>query len=205
MNKNRILTVILIISAMLTSCGDKNTLPSGNVDVQGIDSDTDGLVTTIEDGDGLPDKKLDGFQLRFYNYNSEYFVWAENQLDAESESGDTLNDTIYKRNRNIEDRFDAKIIETTVRDTKSDIVNIILSGEDLYDVVMMYDLHTAELYANDMILSWNDVPYISFEKAYWNPGANSVFSINGEQFASVGDFSMSMRSRNYFLIMNKDI
>lgn len=203
--KMKNIIALCILSAMLTSCGGEVSPSGDSTSTADGPTESDSLSETSQEGDGLPDKKLDGFELRFYNYNSEWFVWAENQLDIESESGDVLNDAIYNRNRKIEERFDAKISEKTVRDTKSDIQNTVMAGEDLFDVVMMYDANTADLYANDIILSWNDMPYIQFEKAWWNPGANAVFSINGEQFAAVGDFSMSMRSRNYFWIMNKDM
>ena len=158
---------------------------------------------SAEESDGLPDKNLNGFELRFYNYNKEHFTWAENQLYAETATGEVLNDAIYKRNTKIEERFNAKIVETLVKDTKTELNNTVMAGDDIYDVVMLWDQDTANMYANDIILKWNDMPYINFGKKWWDPEANAVFTINGDQFAAIGDFSLSMKSRNYLFAMNK--
>ena len=199
MKKTNLIALILLAS-ILVSCGSG---AGGNDTTDGMGGETTTDAVTTEETDGLPDKKLDGFELRFYNYNKEWFVWAENQLDFESETGDVLNDAIYKRNRKIEERFDAKITETAVNDTKAEIGNIVMSGDDLFDIVMLYDMNVASIFSNDIIVPWNDMPYVNFGKPWWDSVANSVFSVNGEQFAAVGDFSMSMRSRNYLWIMNK--
>ena len=94
------------------------------------------------ESDGLPDKNLNGFELRFYNYNKEHFTWAENQLYAETATGEVLNDAIYKRNTKIEERFNAKIVETLVKDTKTELNNTVMAGDDIYDVVMLWDQDT---------------------------------------------------------------
>ena len=160
--------------------------------------------TTAPETDGLPDKNLDGFELSFYNYNKQWFVWAENQICVE-ETSDVFSDAIYRRNQKIEDRFNAKISETTVNSTHDRLKKLVMSDDNIFDVAMIYDMQTAKLYSDGLLRSWNDVPYISFDKEWWNPAANDVFLLNGNQFAAVGDFSMSMRSRNYLYIMNKSI
>ena len=199
--KKKNLTALILLAAMLVSCGSGTGTSDTTEGVTG--GETSAAEVTTEENDGLPDKQLDGFELRFYNFNKEWFVWAENQLDSEAETGEVLNDAIYRRNRKIEERFDAKIVETTVRDTRAEIGNIVMSGDDLYDVVMLYDMNVASIFSNDIIIPWNGTPYINFGKPWWDLNANSVFSVNGEQYAAVGDFSMSMRSRNYLWIMNK--
>ena len=85
---SRIIAALLLISsAQLFSCGE-------SVDTVETNSTTQSAGTTSDEGDGLPNVKLDGFELRFLNYDESWFIWAENRLDSESEDGDLINDTI---------------------------------------------------------------------------------------------------------------
>ena len=45
---------------------------------------------------------MDKFELKIVHFDGTWLSWALTKLDAESETGDRLNDAIYKRNRNYE-------------------------------------------------------------------------------------------------------
>lgn len=77
---------------------------------------------------------------------------------------DVFSDAIYRRNRKIEDRFNAKISETTVNSTHDRLKKLVMSEDNIFDVAMIYDMQTAKLYSDGSHRSWNDVPYISFDK-----------------------------------------
>ena len=82
---------------------------------------------------------------------------------------------------------------------------MLLAGDDAYEIAMMYDMSTAKYYTDGLVRKWNDLPYVSFSESWWAEEANTVFNIGGSQFAAVGDFSLSMHSRNYLYIFNKDM
>ncbi len=196
------LMAILLTGMLLASCGGTVTTET---EVQETAALQETNTETAPETDGLPDKNMEGFELRFYNYDDSWFVWAENRLDVEEMTGELINDTIFQRNQVLEERFNMKITETTVQNTDADLTATITAGEDVYDVAMMYDLNTAKYYTGGLIRSWNDMPYIRFDKEWWNKEANTVFCISGNQFAAVGDFSLSMHSRNNLYIFNKDM
>ena len=52
---------------------------------------------------------MDKFELKIIHFDGNWLSWALTKLDAESETGDRLNDAIYKRNRNMEERFNCEI------------------------------------------------------------------------------------------------
>ncbi|NLE13889.1 MAG: hypothetical protein GX628_09495 [Clostridiales bacterium] len=155
--------------------------------------------------DGLPETDMDGFELRFYNYDDTYLTWSINQLTADEQSGDLINDAIYTRNRTIEDRFNASITETTVRAVQDTLTSVVLAGDDLYDIAMLYDETLNTHFANGELLSWNLLDYCDFEQPWWNQDAKDVFKLAGVQFAAVGDFSLSMNTRGFALLFNKEM
>lgn len=199
----RYLTLAITAALMLSafSCG------SGG---EGKDSstsapDSTGEETTApEETDGLPEKDMDKFELKIVHFDGNWLSWALTKLDAESETGDRLNDAIYKRNRNMEERFNCEI-NVTGKETinASDIQSEIMAGDSNYDVWFMYDNWT--LGAVEYLLPWEELPYINLDREWWNPSATEVFNLEGKTYAAAGNYSLSVLSRASGFAFNKEI
>ena len=61
-----------------------------------------------------PEKDMDGFNLRFCNYDDSWLTWTIKTLDVEEENGDKLNDAVYARNRRVEAKYNCQITEELV-------------------------------------------------------------------------------------------
>lgn len=199
----RYLTLAITAALMLSafSCG------SGG---EGKDSstsapDSTGEETTApEETDGLPEKDMDKFELKIVHFDGNWLSWALTKLDAESETGDRLNDAIYKRNRNMEERFNCEINVTGKETiTASDIQSEIMAGDSNYDVWFMYDNWT--LGAVEYLLPWEELPYINLDREWWNPSATEVFNLEGKTYAAAGNYSLSVLSRASGFAFNKKI
>ena len=199
----RYLTLAITAALMLSafSCG------SGG---EGKDSstsapDSTGEETTApEETDGLPEKDMDKFELKIIHFDGNWLSWALTKLDAESETGDRLNDAIYKRNRNMEERFNCEI-NVTGKETinAGDIQSETMAGDSNYDVWFMYDNWT--LGAVEYLLPWEELPYINLDREWWNPSATEVFNLEGKTYAAAGNYSLSVLSRASGFAFNKDI
>lgn len=199
----RYLTLAITAALMLSafSCG------SGG---EGKDSstsapDSTGEETTApEETDGLPEKDMDKFELKIVHFDGNWLSWALTKLDAESETGDRLNDAIYKRNRNMEERFNCEINVTGKETiTAGDIQSEIMAGDSNYDVWFMYDNWT--LGAVEYLLPWEELPYINLDREWWNPSATEVFNLEGKTYAAAGNYSLSVLSRASGFAFNKEI
>ncbi|MCI8387615.1 MAG: hypothetical protein HFE63_04025 [Clostridiales bacterium] len=199
---------ILLITAMLAAVGCGGEPSQGDGTNPSNDNTSDAAQSTGKSEQELYPlevKDLDGFELRFYNYDETYLTWALNTLDASEENGDNLNDAIYKRNRKIEGLYNCVISEQLTRDPTSGFREVIYSGDNLFDIAMMYDQRVSNNYCEGLLGTWDMLPYVDLDRSWWSQSANEVFSIKGNQFAAVGDFSLSMLTRNFIMIFNKDI
>ncbi|MCI8387616.1 MAG: hypothetical protein HFE63_04030 [Clostridiales bacterium] len=150
-------------------------------------------------------KNLDGFNLRFYNFDPAHLSWALNTLDAAEENGDNVNDAIYKRNRKIEDMYNCKITVDEVEDTASGFRTAVFSNDDLFDIAMIVDEKVASIYCEGLSSTWDILPYVDLDRSWWNKSASDTFSIKGNQYAAVGDYSLSMVTRNFVTLFNKSM
>ena len=199
----RYLTLAITAALMLSafSCGSVGEREDSSTSAP----DSTGEETTApEETDGLPEKDMDKFELKIVHFDGNWLSWALTKLDAESETGDRLNDAIYKRNRNMEERFNCEINVTGKETiTASDIQSEIMAGDSNYDVWFMYDNWT--LGAVEYLLPWEELPYINLDREWWNPSATEVFNLEGKTYAAAGNYSLSVLSRASGFAFNKDI
>ncbi|MBE6724564.1 MAG: hypothetical protein E7576_05100 [Ruminococcaceae bacterium] len=208
------LTAIFLLLALLlgtaAGCSEKpadenGTTGSATADTPAADQQTEPepeeeTVLT----DGLPESDMQGFELNILHHSQEWLAWAYNVLEADELTGEALNDAIYARTDAVQNRFNAKIVTETMREVNPDVIaQLAVSGDSSYDLALMYDLRItgAIQYLADM----NDLPYISLDQAWWNPYASSIFTIGGKQYASSGNFSLSVLSRAGGYAFNADM
>ena len=194
------LTAVLLLLSMLTAafagCSDSGA--NNNDTAASTTTTTPSAEQVVEEEteltDGLPDTDMKGFELNILHHSQEWLAWANNVLEAEEQTGEILNDSIYNRTDVIQERFNAKIVTETRSQVGSDVISqLAMSGDTSYDLCMMYDLWItgAVQYLADM----QSLPYISLDEAWWNPYASSIFKIGGKQYAASGNFSLSVLSR----------
>ena len=152
------ITLILLASMLLSvsACGSENA--PGEVT-------TGGDVTTAENGgesteagsrDAVPsaitkNMNFKGETVTFLTRDTDEFI---NEIKADEETGDTVNDAIYARNMIVEDKLRVKI-EVVSRagsygphtQFNSDVVKEVMAGDTPYDVISYY------AYAMPMIAS----------------------------------------------------
>lgn len=199
----RYLTLAITAALMLSafSCGSGG---EGKDSSTSAPESTGEETTAPEETDGLPEKDMDKFELKIVHFDGNWLSWALTKLDAESETGDRLNDAIYKRNRNMEERFNCEINVTGKETiTAGDIQSEIMAGDSNYDVWFMYDNWT--LGAVEYLLPWEELPYINLDREWWNPSATEVFNLEGKTYAAAGNYSLSVLSRASGFAFNKEI
>ncbi len=193
-----ILLLIAMLAGTAISCGESGT-PS---ETTGGDNVTTPEVTT-ELTDGLPDKNMEEFELSILGDGGLTNTWITVQLDAESETGEKINDAIYKRNRAMEERFNCKIVVSTNGwyNTVKNYGTFVMSGDNVYDIIMVQA--TDSMTVIDYLADFNNVPHVRLDKEWWNPLASSIYAMGGKQTAAAGNFSLSYASAANCLLFNK--
>ena len=207
--KKRMIT-ICVLAAMLLSCASCGSTETGNDETtKSGGTDTTVSDTTAEpteyDKYPLPEKDMDGFNLRFCNYDDSWLTWTIKTLDVEEENGDKLNDAVYARNRRVEAKYNCQITEELVENPGNSMSGYIMSGDDLYDIIMVHDEAVSSLYCQGYLDSWDTLEFADTSRSWWDNNANEVFQIGGKQFAAVGDFTLSMVCRGFVMLFNKDM
>jgi hypothetical protein len=112
--------------------------------------------------DDLPDVTFGGKDFRILAAEGD---WYNQYIYDEELSGDALNNALWKRNEDVEKRFDVKISPIEAKGEAQDtFMQYAWVGDDLFDVcdMMMYMSWVPMAY--NMSINWYDIPNINWEK-----------------------------------------
>jgi len=200
------LLALLMLGTAMTACGGNDSPAQSNETTAADTQQADTAETTAAETeltDGLPEKDMDGFTLTILHYNQKQLSWVNHQLMAEAENGDLVNDAVYKRNREIEERFGAKLNIVEVDAPGTTMANAVLAGETTYDIVLQSG---ANIISNIQYLSdFGQLDYIDFEGQHWNPDASGMFLIGGKRLAAAGNFVLAYLTGTSCTMFNKDL
>ena len=192
-----LLLTLLVLLPLAVGCSDR-----GNNSV--VTGDQNSAAETDPYDDEVPENlKFDG---RTFTIGAPWpEEWGVDSYDRIEQTGDTINDAIYRRNRYLENRFDITIKSIELGETgnqTSEFATYVLNNEDLIDMIAVgYYQSGKPLIMEGYLVPWNDVPYINTEKSWWNSNITDSLSILGNTYLLVGDvnwFSMAETPVCYF-------
>ena len=133
-----VLFLLMIIPIALSSCGDGSN-NSGNAVTEknqstDINPESEAVTESVITHD-VPDIDFDGYDFNVMVRESYLGIyWVTNDVFAESQTGEPINDAVYIRNRLLEDKFNINIHEIIKGDMVGAVQMSIQAGDDDYDV-----------------------------------------------------------------------
>jgi len=198
-----ILTTVFILN--ITSCGDKNIqndttddITANNNSPANESSDEGGNISNPADGkydrfaikEDIPELDFGGRTFTFFApYHGMYIDYYFTQ---EEDTGDKMNDVLWKRQRNVEDRFNITInpiIKGAWDSTFGTVSRAVKAGDDAYQLAMTHNAAGVyTLSADGYIRDWNTIPYVDFSKPWWTKLMNDKMTIDGILTVATSDF-----------------
>lgn len=190
---------MLLVALLLTGCGTEDVVETVGESMESV-ADT---VVETELMPDLPDATYDGREFRIFHNDRD-----NNNYDviAEALTGESLNDVVYQRNIDTEEKFD--IIFSTYLATGDNIgssaTKTLMAGDDAYDVLICAGAGLMSFIGQNLVYDLNEIPYMDMDKPWWNDNYRDNISMNGKTFAAVGDISHIVLESLQFLAFNLD-
>lgn len=189
--KAKTISILILASMLLTACGAAETKPSDSA-ASGTEKPTEPPQTEApeEPGPDLPEMDFGGEEYHIL-YCEDFFF---SPYDVERETGDILEDAAYRRNRNVEDQFNCDIVYDILpncsgSESADAVKKAVFAGEDLYEISIVHPfIGLNNLITGGYVLDWGTIPYVDFEKPWWNHSFNSALSIGDSLFCASSDF-----------------
>lgn len=209
-------TYLLLLGTILSSFSacDNNEASSetqkgdmGTKDQEQIQAEETGSESEEYISDDISDINYDGASATFVAptwYNAPSYIYASEI------NGEAVNDAFYDQRMEIQERFNVNIELSIYEDNgggtalEKTIHEIVLSGDDTYDLVYNGDGCSARNGINGDYLNLRSISTINFDKP-WFKGASEQLTIAGKLFFTSNPLSISSIYMNSVLVINKDV
>jgi hypothetical protein len=196
-------SLLLLLCAGLISCADAAGTPvETSADTAATLTETTAAETEFLYTDDLGDITFGGAEFRIRTIENAN---VHSYVDVAEESGDVYDDSLYKRNRKIEDRFDIKIVETIAEDKSAPVRTLIQSGDDAFELGVLRCDDAMNFYADGLTHSISDIPNIDLTKPYWASKLNESLTLGGNQYVAIGDYDINVLDLTYAMVFNKQM
>ncbi len=201
----KIITLILVAAMLLPTvgCASENNTPNSDTQNSGESiSDSGSSETEAEElADNLPDKDLTGFTYRItgtdMTFADEFYV---DELD-----GNIVNDAIYNKIATVEERFGCDIVLSESPGGDGDIKNVIMSGDDSFDIIQGHDIGMGTLSLEGCLVNVLEQPYFDFEKPWWPKNTVESLTVNGKMYLMANNISYFSMGETRVIFFNKTI
>lgn len=208
---------LLMAAGTLISCSESTENVDSNEKAQ-----TQEAVSAVETTDTAEEETEESFEadslpddLKFTGTTVNVFGWSgpvQDEFYVEELNGEVVNDAIYTKNINVEDRLEIKLNYTLVPgayDNRASwgntIANSIQAGGGDFDISAGYSMAGATMAAKGYLIDLNQLDYIDFSKPWWPSSLQKEAVINGKLYFCSGDISTYMIYYMYAFYFNKQL
>ena len=207
MNRKRILA-FLLAALMLTSVGCAGG--ETTADTSAAAADTTPVETEPEYvmWQNLPDTTLNGYDFRILEYTPGMDTGATIlHGDAVEVTGEAINDAIYNRNREVEERFDVTISTEGVAwgNVAGTLEKAVSAGDDSYSLGMGAPTPMVSLMMKNALLNLYEVENMDLSNPWYSQKQVERFTIQDKLFIFMGDISYSTLMFGACMIYNVDL
>ncbi len=197
MNIKKLICLLFAFAAIITatvSCKENNK-SSGS---DWVMEDTDlSFIDHIEIED------MEGYNFRMFCRPGTNMI--DNQY-AEEETGDIINDAVYRRNETVKNLFNIEITAIESSQSKADdAINTILAGDDQYDIILPHSRSAFSYAVQNALVNFNEVKTIDTSKEWWSRDIVDSANINDYLYVLDGDISTHRLHYAFAMYFNKRI
>lgn len=200
---------IIFNSFSLISCSNKKGTEDTDENISNSEDSHQSMQNIEQLKDDLPDG-LDFGEIEIkIQVRDEDFSKLE--MYAESETGDIINDAIYNRNRQVEDRLNVRINIvpgdgwSTYENTIAKIRASIIAGDKSYDLIAGWSARIPALSLEGLFMNLKGMQYIDLEKPWWSQTLAKELTINNKLFLCSGDITLTQIASSSVIYINKEL
>lgn len=197
------LTAALLLCAVSISCSDDS---DSNI------SDSTAITTSLSAAETEPERILpnlesrdfDGYEFTFIGTNGMNGIYyVSDDITAENENGEPINDALYGRMLEIEDNFGIVIKSKLADDINSEVNKSIRANENAYQGIWAWQSQVCIFATSNYLQNLYNIPVLNPENTWWDPKATEAFSMGNRLYFIVGELNITAKKDTYGVLFNK--
>lgn len=127
------------------------------------------------------------------------------EFTASEMNADVLNDSVYKRNMYIEEKYNLNLVSIETNNVAGDAQKAVLAADDSYDLLSISARPAFNMAINNQLMNINKLPYVNFDKPWWMSYVLENTSIGGNNFFMAGMMNIGMLNTVGITYFNKSL
>ena len=201
-----LICALILFSITACSSGPENSGTVTDTDPTTAAQDPDG-TTVYYEPDKLPDTLYFGGKKVniLSNANNDSRNLAE--LTVESLNSEPINDSMYNRERYVEDRLGVEIVNYSDKDVSfsNESMRQLNSGEDTYAIFTTAAHQLAPYVIDGYLTDLYTVDYLDTDMPWWSQKFSAEAEIEDSLYFATGSLSISLMRNMYAVFFNKSI
>ncbi len=206
----------LMLLGALASCANTSETEETTPDTSAVTAADTGGETTVESeteeprlSDDIPEgTTFDGEEIVILSRYRE--GWTSGEIAVEALNTDLINDTVYERNKAVEERLQVKIVSVEEDDhdpfvTMNRVTTAVTAGTHEYDLVACACYVSINQALEGTFMDLRETEYLDLDKPWWAQGFNDAAEYQGTQFVATGSALLSMYRFAFVTVFNKVI
>ncbi len=212
-NRKRYLALALLAAMLLASCngGSTESTPSDDTTADTTANETETIAETEAETEAVTAAsvlgKRDYAGAEFRILGREYGKLGDlpaMEFAVEGETGDIINDTIYRRNSTVSELMNVKI--TAEQGYAPDILrNAQQAGDAIYSLVWQHVNDMSLMVQSSLLSDYNAMPEIDITKPWWNQLATESLTLNGRCYLQMNYIPFTGVLLSHCLYFNQNI
>jgi len=202
-----LLLLMLSVFLILFSCGGGETGEKENPGpIPVTEADTPAAAEPVKLEPDLPEADFGGAVINFLVKGEQHhWYWCSKEIVAEAENGEPVNDTVYRRNRYLEDKYNFNITEYRSGSPESDAQKAIRADDPVYDVLMVGLSTGANFAQNGYLVNLYSIDNINLVQPWWDQKAVEQLVIGDKLFYALGDLNIMDNDATFATFFNKKL
>jgi len=204
----RNLTIILALLLLLSSCNNTNTEESTQNSGSNENEISETAAPETELTDTLIDKDFGGAT---YTTLAAVEQW-QNKIYADGLTGESFSDSIYERDREIEDRYKVKFTPEIVNGYSAGMSIVadklkgtVMAGDGSYDLYIGSAVYASNVILQGVFQDQIAMGGMNFDAPWQYKNANDAMTINNKLYASAGHYHINTISDSVGVLFNKQL
>ncbi len=199
----KLLSTLILAALLLTTAACSSDPASGTQDTTAVSTDETTVAET------LPIEVIDFGGATVNMYLGEEFE----QISAETETGDLINDAVYRRNSKVEDMYNVDFkfevrpgnYDTGYNEWRGVVDASIAAGDNTYQIVGGYGYRFTFHTLGTSYHNLNANNYIDFTQPWWPRNIVEAGNIGDKMFIAFGNVDPSFYDETYVMYFNKNM
>ncbi len=195
-----LLVICIIISVI--SCSD-NTATVIDQSISESTAETEPEDTRVYPD--LPDKNFEGVNIVIVNIDYSIPIWAQRDIFAEELNGEIINDAVFRRNRNVEEKYNLTIVSNQQLDQASVINKANKAADGSVDLATVALKTFAVLAGSGALVEFTSVPFINLDMPWYDASSIECLSIANKLFGLCSDYTIMDNDATTGMVFNKKL